>query len=146
MDEATLAQVRRLHAIAPIKVLTLAPEIGQHTALIPELTALGIRVQLGHSAGSYEDGVAALAIPADVTASRTGVTVALAAEAYDDNVGRLSVLGSLGAPERIRIAAGMPAAPFYRRWWFWAGIGAIAIGTGVAIEQLRSVGPQQVSF
>lgn len=58
--EATLAQVRRLHAIAPIKVLTLAPEIGQHTALIPELNALGIRVQLGHSAGSYEDGVAAL--------------------------------------------------------------------------------------
>lgn len=58
--EATLAQVRRLHAIAPIKVLTLAPEIGGHTALIPELNALGIRVQLGHSAGTYEDGVAAL--------------------------------------------------------------------------------------
>lgn len=58
--EATLAQVQRLHAIAPIKVLTLAPEIGQHTALIPALTALGIRVQLGHSAGTYDDGVAAL--------------------------------------------------------------------------------------
>jgi N-acetylglucosamine-6-phosphate deacetylase len=58
--EATLAQVRRLHAIAPIKVLTLAPEIGGHTALIPELNALGIRVQLGHSAGTYDDGVAAL--------------------------------------------------------------------------------------
>lgn len=59
--EATLAQVERLLAIAPIKVLTLAPEIGQHTALIPALTALGIRVQLGHSAGSYDEGVAALA-------------------------------------------------------------------------------------
>ncbi|WP_353084853.1 N-acetylglucosamine-6-phosphate deacetylase [Stenotrophomonas sp.] len=58
--EATLADVQRLHAIAPIKVLTLAPEIGQHLALIPALSALGIRVQLGHSAGSYEDGVAAL--------------------------------------------------------------------------------------
>lgn len=58
--EATLAQVERLHAIAPIKVLTLAPEIGQHTALIPALAALGIRVQLGHSAGGYEDGLAAL--------------------------------------------------------------------------------------
>lgn len=58
--EATLAQVERLHALAPIKVLTLAPEIGQHTRLIPQLNALGIRVQLGHSAGSYEDGVAAL--------------------------------------------------------------------------------------
>lgn len=58
--EATVAQVERLLAIAPIRVLTLAPEIGQHTALIPALSALGIRVQLGHSAGSYEDGVAAL--------------------------------------------------------------------------------------
>lgn len=58
--EATLDDVRRLHAIAPIKVLTLAPEIGQHLALIPALSALGIRVQLGHSAGSYADGVAAL--------------------------------------------------------------------------------------
>ena len=58
--EATLDDVRRLHAIAPIKVLTLAPEIGQHLALIPALSAMGIRVQLGHSAGSYEDGVAAL--------------------------------------------------------------------------------------
>ncbi|MFL9583466.1 N-acetylglucosamine-6-phosphate deacetylase [Stenotrophomonas sp. AB1(2024)] len=58
--EATLDDVRRLHAIAPIKVLTLAPEIGQHLALIPALSALGIRVQLGHSAGTYEQGVAAL--------------------------------------------------------------------------------------
>ena len=58
--EATLDQVRRLQALAPIRVLTLAPEIGHHLQLIPELNALGIRVQIGHSAGSYEDGVAAL--------------------------------------------------------------------------------------
>ena len=58
--EATMAQVERLLAIAPIRVLTLAPEIGQHISLISRLSALGIRVQLGHSAGTYEDGVAAL--------------------------------------------------------------------------------------
>ncbi|KRB02400.1 N-acetylglucosamine-6-phosphate deacetylase [Lysobacter sp. Root690] len=58
--EATLESVQRLHAMAPIKVLTLAPEIGSHTELIPQLSAMGIRVQIGHSAGSYEDGVAAL--------------------------------------------------------------------------------------
>ena len=58
--EATLQDVQRLHAIAPIKVLTLAPEIGRHLDLIPALSALGIRVQLGHSAGSYDEGVAAL--------------------------------------------------------------------------------------
>ena len=35
-------------------------QIGAHQALIPRLAALGIRVQLGHSAGSYDDGRAAL--------------------------------------------------------------------------------------
>ena len=58
--EATLEQVQRLHALAPIRVLTLAPEVGQHLALIPHLKALGIRLEIGHSAGSYADGVAAL--------------------------------------------------------------------------------------
>ena len=57
---ASLELVQRFHAIAPIWVLTLAPEIDGHLALIPQLAAMGIRVQIGHSAGSYEDGVAAL--------------------------------------------------------------------------------------
>ena len=58
--EATLQMVRRLHAVAPIRVLTMAPEISGHLALIPRLVEMGIRVQIGHSAGSYDDGVAAL--------------------------------------------------------------------------------------
>jgi len=57
---ATLDAVQRLHAIAPIRVLTLAPEMPGHLELIPALAALGIRVQIGHSNGRYEDGVAAL--------------------------------------------------------------------------------------
>lgn len=61
---ARLDLVRSLHAIAPIRVLTMAPEVDNNLALIPELTALGIRVQIGHSAGSYEDGVAALRLGA----------------------------------------------------------------------------------
>lgn len=57
---ASLELVRALHATAPIRVLTLAPEIEGHLALIPQLAAMGILVQLGHSAGTYEDGYAAL--------------------------------------------------------------------------------------
>jgi N-acetylglucosamine-6-phosphate deacetylase len=60
VTHATLDRIELLRALAPISVLTLAPEIDDHLALIPHLSALGIRVQLGHSAGSYEDGVAAL--------------------------------------------------------------------------------------
>lgn len=57
---ATLAEVQRLNEFAPIKVLTLAPEMTGHLALIGPLRDAGIRVQIGHSAGGYDDGVAAL--------------------------------------------------------------------------------------
>lgn len=57
---ATLAEVQRLNEFAPIKVLTLAPEMTGHLALIGPLRDAGIRVQIGHSAGGYDDGVAAI--------------------------------------------------------------------------------------
>jgi N-acetylglucosamine-6-phosphate deacetylase len=57
---ATLAEVQRLGEFAPIKVLTIAPEMSGHLALIGPLRDAGIRVQIGHSNGSYADGVAAL--------------------------------------------------------------------------------------
>ncbi len=58
---ASLDEVRALHALAPIRLITVAPELPGHLALIAELVREGWRVQLGHSAGCYEDGVAALA-------------------------------------------------------------------------------------
>ena len=58
---ATLAEVRQLQTHAPLRLITLAPEIEGHLALVRELTDAGIRVQIGHTTGSYDDGVAALA-------------------------------------------------------------------------------------
>ena len=57
---ADLAEVRELHALAAIRVLTLAPELSGHLEFIRELKELGIVAQCGHTAGSYEDGVCAL--------------------------------------------------------------------------------------
>jgi N-acetylglucosamine-6-phosphate deacetylase len=57
---ATLAEVMALHALAPLKLITLAPELPGHLALIVALRAQGFVVQIGHSAGGYDDGVAAL--------------------------------------------------------------------------------------
>ncbi|MDP1650790.1 MAG: N-acetylglucosamine-6-phosphate deacetylase [Rubrivivax sp.] len=57
---ATLAEVLALHALAPLKLITIAPELPGHLALIVALRERGFVVQIGHSAGSYEDGVAAL--------------------------------------------------------------------------------------
>jgi len=57
---ATVDEILALHAIAPIRVVTLAPERAQNLALIPQLVAKGIRVQLGHSDATYEQAVQAL--------------------------------------------------------------------------------------
>ena len=52
--------VQDLNAIAPIRLVTLAPEFDGNLALVRALTELGIKVQLGHTLGSYEEAVAAL--------------------------------------------------------------------------------------
>ncbi|MDP1831004.1 MAG: N-acetylglucosamine-6-phosphate deacetylase [Geothrix sp.] len=59
-----LDELRLLHAIAPIRLLTLAPEIPANRLAIRELLEAGIRVQLGHTQGSYEDAVEALSLGA----------------------------------------------------------------------------------
>jgi N-acetylglucosamine-6-phosphate deacetylase len=58
--EATLEEVQRFGAQAPMKLITVAPEIDGHLDLVRQLADAGIRVQIGHTTGSYEDGVAAL--------------------------------------------------------------------------------------
>ena len=58
---ASLEEILALHALAPIKLITLAPELPGNLALISELRSAGFQVQIGHTQGSYEDGVAALA-------------------------------------------------------------------------------------
>jgi len=56
----TLAELQQLDAIAPVRLVTLAPELQGHLDAIEAITTAGFRVQIGHTAGSYEDGVAAL--------------------------------------------------------------------------------------
>ncbi|WP_426178119.1 N-acetylglucosamine-6-phosphate deacetylase [Massilia sp. TWR1-2-2] len=58
---ANLAEVEQLGSYAPLRLITVAPEIDGHLALVRELADAGIRVQIGHTTGSYDDGVAALA-------------------------------------------------------------------------------------
>ncbi|WP_372527173.1 N-acetylglucosamine-6-phosphate deacetylase [Piscinibacter sp.] len=54
------AELQRLNEMAPIRLITLAPEIPGNMEAIESLIASGYRVQLGHTLGSYEDGVNAM--------------------------------------------------------------------------------------
>lgn len=55
-----LERLQQLHALFPIRLITLAPEVADNLAMIAPLRAAGFQVQIGHSQGSYEDGVQAL--------------------------------------------------------------------------------------
>ncbi|RAR53335.1 N-acetylglucosamine 6-phosphate deacetylase [Paraburkholderia unamae] len=57
---AVLDEVLDYLALAPVRIVTLAPEIAGHMEIIRALAGRGVRVQIGHSAGTYEDGVRAL--------------------------------------------------------------------------------------
>ncbi|MDE2370471.1 MAG: N-acetylglucosamine-6-phosphate deacetylase [Burkholderiales bacterium] len=56
----SLDEILALAGIATIRLVTLAPEVGEALALIPALVARGIRVQIGHSAATYEQALAAI--------------------------------------------------------------------------------------
>ncbi len=56
----SFAEIAALHGIAPIRLVTLAPEVSGMLALIPALVGLGMRVQIGHTAATYEQAVDAL--------------------------------------------------------------------------------------
>ena len=62
MDTDELAQ---LNALAPIRLITLAPEVPGNLECIAGLVAAGYKVQIGHTAGTYDDGREALARGAD---------------------------------------------------------------------------------
>ena len=54
------AELQQLSQLAPIRLITLAPEVPGNMDLIDALCAQGMRVQIGHTSGTYEDGVQAL--------------------------------------------------------------------------------------
>jgi N-acetylglucosamine-6-phosphate deacetylase len=57
---ASTDEIRALNALAPVRLITLAPELPGNLDIIVALRAAGFQVQIGHTLGSYEDGVAAL--------------------------------------------------------------------------------------
>jgi N-acetylglucosamine-6-phosphate deacetylase len=56
----TLGELRALQELAPVRIVTLAPELAGHLELIRALRIAGIAPQVGHTLGSYEEGKAAL--------------------------------------------------------------------------------------
>ena len=57
---ANLTEIEKLHKIVPIKTITIAPEVFNQLDIIKNLIEMKIIVQIGHTNGSYEEGVKAL--------------------------------------------------------------------------------------
>jgi N-acetylglucosamine-6-phosphate deacetylase len=57
----SLEELAQLHSIAPIRLVTRAPEVAGNMEQVQALSDAGFLVQLGHTLGSYEDAVEALA-------------------------------------------------------------------------------------
>jgi N-acetylglucosamine-6-phosphate deacetylase len=57
---ADVTELKALQALAPIRVVTLAPELAGHLDFVRQLRGLGIVAQCGHTMGTYEEAVAAL--------------------------------------------------------------------------------------
>ena len=91
-------------------------------------------------------GRSTLTIAGEVTASRTPYTLELHVQVRHRSGVTLRREGEPDKPISFGVAAGeVPVAtPITRRWWFWAGIGVIAIGTGLLVREVVDVGPQHV--
>ncbi|AKJ31622.1 N-acetylglucosamine-6-phosphate deacetylase [Caldimonas brevitalea] len=61
---ASMDELQKLNALAPIRLITLAPELPGNLELIPALRAAGFQVQIGHTLGTYEEGVEAMRLGA----------------------------------------------------------------------------------
>ncbi len=57
----SLDELARLQTLAPIRLITLAPEVAGNLAQVKALAAAGYLVQLGHTLASYEEALEALA-------------------------------------------------------------------------------------
>ena len=60
MRAIAIEEIKVLHKIFPLKVITLASELLRDTSIIKELNDMNIVVQLGHSDANYEEGRKAL--------------------------------------------------------------------------------------
>ncbi len=54
-------ELSQLNQLAPIRLITMAPEVPGNMDLIESLCDAGYRVQIGHTMGTYDDGVQAMA-------------------------------------------------------------------------------------
>jgi N-acetylglucosamine-6-phosphate deacetylase len=55
------SELVRLNEVAPVRLITVAPEVQGNMEAVEALVAAGFKVQIGHTLGTYEDGVEALA-------------------------------------------------------------------------------------
>jgi hypothetical protein len=86
-------------------------------------------------------------IPGAFTASEQPYRLELFAEAVHASGVVLRRAGTREQPLAVAVDPGQVPrpTPLYKRWWVWAGAGALAIGVPILIQRSIDVGPQDVT-
>jgi hypothetical protein len=84
------------------------------------------------------------AAPVDVDLSAGGHHLDVAAPGFVTNRSELAV--AIGQQRTMMIALEPPPPPpesssIFQRWWFWAGVGVVAVGVGTFVLWPRTQGP-----
>ncbi len=91
-------------------------------------------------------GRSALTLAGELTASPTPYTLEVHVHVLHRSGVILRRAGEAARPIQLGIAAGQvpTATPITRRWWFWASIGVVAVGTGLLVREAVDAGAQDV--
>jgi tetratricopeptide (TPR) repeat protein len=94
-----------------------------------------------------QPGVIELTIPGSFTASSEPYLIELYVRARHSSGGALRRQGEPEAPIGVQMQPGkVPTrAPIYKKWWFWTGVAAVAVSSGLLIYNARDIGPQQIT-
>ena len=106
------------------------------------------RGEAGYVSKPYPVGTAPIHVqlPAEWTESHAPYAIEFHARLGHANGTILTRAGTAATPLDFTVAAGLRPLAWYKRWYVWAGAGAVAAAVGAVLYEARDVGPEHLVF